>query len=55
MARRKKYNPEKHTWKGKSYKKGGQRTRTLREKVAKKEDLSKKELADALRDVLQEQ
>jgi len=33
MARRKKYNPERQAWKGKSYKRGGNRVRNLREKL----------------------
>jgi hypothetical protein len=32
MARRKKHNPERRAWKGKSYKKGGKSIRTLKEK-----------------------
>jgi hypothetical protein len=35
MAKHKKYNPEKRTWKGKSYKKGGSRVSKLREKARK--------------------
>lgn len=30
MARKKAYNPEKRTWRGKSYKKGGKRVQELR-------------------------
>lgn len=36
MATRKKYNPEKRAWKGKSYKKGGKRIRKLREEASSK-------------------
>ncbi len=34
MARRKKYNPEKRAWKGRSYRKGGKRIRKIREDAA---------------------
>ena len=37
MARRKKYNPEKRAWKGRSYRKWGERISELSEKEAKKE------------------
>jgi hypothetical protein len=30
MARKKKYNPEKRAWRGKSYKKGGTRVQELK-------------------------
>lgn len=30
MSKRKKYNPEKRAWKGRSYKKGGTRVKTLK-------------------------
>ena len=32
MARRKKHNPERASWRGRSYKKGGKRVRALRER-----------------------
>jgi len=35
MAKRKKHNPERKLWKGRSYKKGGKRIRHLREKMLK--------------------
>ena len=31
-GKRKRYNPEKHDWKGRSYRKGGKRVRDLRTK-----------------------
>ena len=34
MAKKKKYNPEKRAWRGRSYKKGGKRVRNLREKCS---------------------
>jgi hypothetical protein len=34
MARRKKYNPERRVWRGRSYKKGGKHIRTIREKAS---------------------
>lgn len=37
MARRKKYNPEKRAWRGRSYKKGGRRVKELKEKPVKDE------------------
>lgn len=32
MSKRKRYNPEKRAWKGKSYKKGGKNIKNLKEK-----------------------
>lgn len=32
MAKRKKYNPEKRAWRGRSYRKGGKRIRHLKDK-----------------------
>lgn len=31
------YNPERRAWRGRSYKKGGQRVRDLRDRIALKE------------------
>lgn len=36
MARRKKYNAEKRTWRGKSHKKGGERVKDLKLKQKKR-------------------
>jgi hypothetical protein len=44
VSRRKKHNPEKRSWKGKSHKKGGQRVRILRDK-GKRDQLSRERLA----------
>lgn len=31
------YNPERRAWRGRSYRKGGQRIRELRDRIARKE------------------
>lgn len=37
MAAKKKHNPERRTWRGKSYKAAGRRVRALRDAVKKKD------------------